>query len=276
MRLVRRLLLPRRMRLFARLALGILVLYLALLAGLYWQQTALLYLPRNGASTPHEAGLAGYEARSIVDKESTLPIRYWEHASDAPPLLYFHGNGGGLFYHKAELAFLAQYFHVYALEYPGYPRGAAGVPSEAVLVAQAAQLYDAVAQAHGGERPLIWGFSLGSGVAAALAETHPPRAWVLEAPFTATVDRAQELFPFIPVSLLMRDQYRSREHIRAVQAPLMIIHGTADRIIPIAHGRRLYALANAPKRMQEYEGFGHLNLIRSTAYQDASAFLLAH
>jgi uncharacterized protein len=142
-------------------------------------------------------------------------------------------------------------------------------------VNQAIALFDAVNKS-AKYKPTIWGYSLGTGIAVQLAARREPAALVLEAPFLGVDARAEELFPYAPIEQLMKNQYRSRDYIGNVHAPVFIMHGTADVIIPIHHGRDLFALANEPKTFKSYEGYGHLDLYKSGAYQDAANFIRAH
>lgn len=251
--------------------------YVLFCAGMALNQRNMLYVPMPGPSDPGEAGLAHYSAHTMPGPSGD-PILYWESDDSAtkPLLFYFHGNGGGLFMFVPSLAFLqAQGFHVIAIEYPGYP-GAAGSPTQTALLQNAVALYEAKTAAYPNQPAVIWGYSLGTGVASQLAAIHHPKALVLEAPFTAVVDRAQEMFPLLPVPLILQDQYRSYEVITKVGAPLLIIHGGADRIVPLHHGTALFGMAIDPKTLKVYAGAGHLDLQKYGAYDDAAAFLKEH
>jgi len=96
---------------------------------------------------------------------------------------------------------------------------------------------------------------------------------VLEAPFTAAVDLAARQYPFLPVHWLMKDQFRSDLRIGAVMAPLLILHGGRDPIVPIAYGERLFALANEPKRFVRFPEGEHENLDQFGALTAVKAFL---
>ncbi len=247
--------------------------YCLLLALLVTFESNLVYLPMTGASDPKQAELPHYQLKTL-DQPGGPPIIYWENTApkNAPTLLYFHGNGGGLFLHREALDYFDQHqLHVVAMEYPGYPRGAAGSPSEALIHREAEALYDHLHQTH--PRIIIWGFSLGTGVATDLAAKRAARGLILEAPFTAVVDRAAEIYPWMPVRRLMHNAYRSRDAIAKNHAPLLILHGDADRIIPLRHGQALFALANEPKTMHIYPKAGHLDLREFGAYDDARRFI---
>ena len=106
-----------------------------------------------------------------------------------------------------------------------------------------------------------------------VAAAREAKALILEAPYTAAVDIAAETYPWIPTSLLMRDPFLSRVHIRDVAEPLLVVHGTADTVVPFAMGEALFALANSPKQMVVKEGAGHSELWRDGLWADVLDFL---
>ena len=251
-------------------------IYLIMCAVLMMKERAILYQPLPGPSTPEEIGLKNF-ARHELENPNGTPIVYWESTgnNNSPTLLYFHGNGGGLYVFASAMTFIAEHgFHVVAMEYPGYP-SAAGKATQSIVVHNAQLLFDHFQTVRPHSPIVLWGYSLGSGVAVQLAASRTSNAVVLEAPFTATVDRAAELFPIIPVHLLMRDQFRSREVIGQINAPLFIMHGEDDIIIPIHHGADLFAAAREPKTFHRYPQAGHLDLMKTPAYDDAASFLHA-
>ena len=120
---------------------------------------------------------------------------------------------------------------------------------------------------------MLWGHSLGSGVAVALAAAHPVGKIILAAPFTSTADVAASLFPFVPVRWLMLDQFRSDERIAQVTVPLLVLHGERDAVVPIRFGERLFALAHEPKRFVRFPDGGHDNLDEYGAIVEVQRFL---
>jgi fermentation-respiration switch protein FrsA (DUF1100 family) len=124
---------------------------------------------------------------------------------------------------------------------------------------------------------VLWGHSLGTGVAVALAAAaaaaHPVGKLILEAPFTSTVDLALRLFPLVPVRWLMLDQFRSDERIAQVTVPLLVLHGERDVVVPIRFGERLFALAHEPKRFVRYPAGGHDDLDVFGAGEEARRFI---
>lgn len=254
-------------------------LYLLLLVGMFAFQRQFLFVPAEGPIEPAEAGLFGYELAHF-QSEDGLAIPYWRHRPAdraAPLILYFHGNGGGLHLFAPSLRRMAeQGFAVGAMGYRGYP-GAPGSPSEAALVADAKR-FARTMLAEEPERPLVlWGYSLGSGVATQLAEAlSEERVLVLEAPFTSARDRAGEIYPFLPVAWLMRDPFDSLSRIDNVGSALFVMHGEADGVIPSAHSERLFAAAREPKLRVSHPQAGHFDLDAFGAYQAAFAFIADH
>ena len=194
-------------------------------------------------------------------------------SGEAPVVLYFHGNGGALRYRAGRFqALTADGMGLVALSYRGYG-GSTGSPTEAGLIADAEAAYAFAIARYPARRIVAWGESLGSGVAIALAAMKPVDRLVLEAPFTSAADVGARAYPFLPVRLLMKDQFRSDERIAKVTAPLLILHGDGDRVVPIALGERLHALANEPKRFVRFAAGGHEDLDRHGAQAAFRQFL---
>jgi fermentation-respiration switch protein FrsA (DUF1100 family) len=192
-----------------------------------------------------------------------------------PVILYFHGNGdflAGFFGRFRDL--IADGTGIVALSYRGYA-GSSGRPSERGLLQDAAAAYAFTTARYSADKIVTWGFSLGTGVAVALASEQPIGRLILEAPYTSTVDVAASSFWFVPVRLLMRDQFRSDERIARVKVPLLIMQGTKDYAIPPALGERLFGLANEPKQLVRFPGGGHENLGDFGAIETARQFISA-
>jgi pimeloyl-ACP methyl ester carboxylesterase len=230
-------------------------------------QRDLMYLPYPGPTEPLKAGLYAYDQTSFIAADGKA-IPYWEYAPQTARLtiLYLHGNGGGLHAFVPYLEVMKdKNVRVAAMEYRGYP-GAPPHPSQQKLVADAVALFDHLKRTS--PQPIvIWGYSLGSGVAAQLAAQRQAHAVVLEAPFLSALKRGQEIYPFLPVKWLLMDQYRSDEVIGKIQAPIMILHGGKDLIVPDHHGRALAALAPRTASFRHYPEADHFDLGDYGAYE---------
>ena len=120
---------------------------------------------------------------------------------------------------------------------------------------------------------ILYGESLGSGVVAALAQDHPVAGVVLEAPYTSIADVAAARYWYVPVRQLLLDRFDTQARVPDVQAPVLIVHGTEDTVIPVEHGARVYAAAVEPKRFVRLEGGGHSNLFDHGALEALDAFV---
>jgi uncharacterized protein len=135
-----------------------------------------------------------------------------------------------------------------------------GTPTEQGLIGDADAAYRFAAERYPARRIVLWGESLGTGVAVAIAAAHPIGGLILESPFTSTVDVAAAIYWFLPVRLLMQDQFRSDQRIGRVTAPVLVMHGDRDATVPIGYGERLFAMIKAPKQFVCFAGGGHSNL----------------
>src|SRR5882672_9571526 len=247
------------------------------LAVLFFAQRSFLFpIPTAARTTPQAAGFAEAEEHVLATADGEKIIVWHVPARPGRPVvLYFHGNGdflAGFFGRFRDL--IADGTGIVALSYRGYA-GSSGQPSERGLLLDAAAAYAFSTTRYGADRIVVWGFSLGTGVAVALAAEQPIGKLILEAPYTSTVDVAASLFWFMPVRLVMRDQFRSDEHIARVKVPLLIMHGTDDPAIPIVFGERLFALAHEPKQFVRFPGGGHENLGNFGAIETARQFINA-
>ncbi len=161
-----------------------------------------------------------------------------------------------------------------ALSYRGYG-GSSGKPSEPGLLNDAAAAYAFTAERYKPDQIVVWGFSLGTGVAVALAADHPIGRLILEAPYTSIADVAvsRPQYRLIPAHWLLWDQFRSDERIAAVTAPLLIMHGGRDTTVPIRFGERLFALAHEPKQFVRFPEGRHTNLDHYGAIETAHHFM---
>jgi fermentation-respiration switch protein FrsA (DUF1100 family) len=236
--------------------------YLAGLVLLFVKQRAMLFpIPTAERTAPAAAGLQEAEEHVLSTSDGEKVI-VW-HVPPRPGravVLFFHGNGDSLAGLVGRFkAITADGTGLVALSYRGYA-GSSGAPSEQGLLRDAAAAYSFATALYDVQRIVAWGFSLGTGVAVAVASEHPVGKLILEAPYTSIADVASSHFWYIPVRLLMRDQFRSDERISHIAVPLLIIHGTQDNTVPIVFGEKLFALAHEPKRLVRIPGGGHDDL----------------
>jgi fermentation-respiration switch protein FrsA (DUF1100 family) len=248
--------------------------YCAFVACLYVMQRSFLYRPQSIHPSPAAAGLPNAE-EAVIETTDGERVIVWQVPSrdGTPVVIYFHGNAE-IVASRAERhrETTANGNGLVALSYRGY-MGSTGSPSEEGLLRDAEAAFQFTTSRYPSSPVVLWGHSLGSGVAVALASRHSVAKVILEAPFSSTADVAAGIFPFVPVRWLMHDQFRSDQRIDAVRAPLLIMHGTRDWVVPIRFGERLFALAHEPKRFVRFPNGGHDDLDRYGAGAEVQRFI---
>lgn len=263
-------------RILKLLAIGMLGAYVAVLALLYARQREMMY-PRNPARAEiASANLPSAEEVGLTTADGERLIAWAVPPRDGKPvLLFFHGNAGnfGRPIRQARFRALTQDgTGLFAVNYRGYG-GSTGTPTEGGLAQDARAAYAAAVARFGAERLVGYGESLGTGVVLKLAAEVPLKGVILEAPYLSTAAVAQQLYPYIPVGLVMHDQFHSDQVIGKVTAPLLVLHGQHDGVIPFNQGEALYALANPPKRFIRFPEGNHENLPAHGSVPEIGRFL---
>ncbi|MBM3535039.1 MAG: alpha/beta hydrolase [Alphaproteobacteria bacterium] len=241
--------------------------WLLLLGLLYVGQRGLLYQPDPrppDAAALHHAGFRPLAVRTT----DGLDLAAWHRPAPEgrATVILFQGNAGNLGdrLHLA-MPLALRRFGIVLAPYRGYG-GAPGKPTEEGLVRDGRAVLEAL-EAAGvpRDRTVLWGESLGSGIATwlaaeAAAEGRRIRALVLQAPFTSVWQRAGEIYPFVPARWLVLDRFDNLSRIAEIGTPLLIVHGEADAVIPASHGRRLLEAAREPKTGVFVRGADHNDL----------------
>jgi hypothetical protein len=241
--------------------IAVVVLYGGFVALLYVVQRSLQYFPERRRTAPRAVGLPEAE-EAVLDTADGEHVIVWHvpPRQGRPVFLYFHGNGGSLRWRAERFrALITDGSGLVALSYRGYG-GSSGRPTETGLVEDAAAAYAFAIARYPAEHIVLWGESLGSALALAVAAEKPVGRLVLEAPFTSAADVGAQHYWFVPVRLFMKDQFRSDLRASKVTAPVLVVHGENDTIVPMTLGKRLYGLIQAPKRFVRIAGAGHNDL----------------
>jgi fermentation-respiration switch protein FrsA (DUF1100 family) len=246
---------------------GLVVLFFA-------QRTVIFPIPQTVRTAPGAAGFPEAEEHFLTTADGEKVI-VW-HVPPTPGhavVIYFPGNGDFLAGCVSRLRDItSDGTGLVALSYRGYA-GSSGRPSEQGLLRDAAAAYAFTAVRYSADRIVLWGFSLGSGVAVALAAEQPVGRLILEAPYTSIVDIAASLVRLVPIRWLLRDRFRSDQRVARVTAPLLIMHGARDQTISIAFGEQLFALAHEPKQFVRFPEGGHNNLDGYGAIETVRRFI---
>ncbi len=245
------------------------------LALLYFAQRSLLYpIPETQRTLPQAAGFPQAEEHLLQTSDGEKIVAWHVPPREGKPVvIFFHGNGDILAWRAPWFATLtADGTGLVAVSFRGYA-GSSGSPTESGLINDAEAAYAFAAQRYAPGRMVVWGYSLGTGPAIALAAKRRIAKLILEAPYTSITDVAAAAFPFAPVRWFLRDQFHSDRWIANVTAPVLIMHGERDRTVPVRFGERLYELARDPKRMVRFPGGGHDDLDNFGAMEVARAFI---
>lgn len=243
-------------RLMITILVAIIVLYVGAVAGLYALQRTLLYPGWHGmAIEPPKGGPYRNWTVAVPDGETLTLWRGAPAARGMPTFVMFHGNGSDTS-DFAELGerFQARGWGVVLASYRGFS-GNPGSPSEAGLMADARAILAAVGDPGG--PVILWGHSLGSGVAARMAAEGRGAALVLESPYTSVADRAAQLYPIFPVRLLIKDKFDTAALVPDIKVPVLVIHSMDDRTIPVAMGRAVAASLGSRATAVILNGLGH-------------------
>jgi fermentation-respiration switch protein FrsA (DUF1100 family) len=261
-----------------RVARLLLIAYLVLLLMLSFFERWLVYpAPRHSAADWVAADLPHDDVYFTAEDGTKLHGWYVPHENPKAVVLFAHGNGE----HVARLAPLLKLLHdraevsVFAWDYRGYGRSA-GKPHETNVLAdaRAAQLWLAERAGVRPEDVVVYGRSLGGAVAVGLAAQFPVRGMVLERTFAELVETAAYHFRWLPVRLMMKNRYPSAERIAAYQGPLFQSHGTEDRVVPFAMGKKLFDAATTKnKKFFVVEGGDHNGPQPDEYYQALGEFL---
>ena len=227
----------------------IVLIYLSITAILYFSQRNLLY-------HPSENNYSGDQLTVTIDKvkittEDNLELLAWYHEKDIinfKTILYLHGNAGSLEnrIHKIN-NFEDININFLLLSWRGFS-GNKGQPTEQGLYIDAkAAIKWLKEKGIENQNIIIYGESLGTGIATEIAQNKNYAGVILESPFTSMIEAGSSKYPIFPIKLLLKDKYESNKKIKNIKSPILIMHGEQDRIVPFRMGKKLYELANDPK-----------------------------
>ncbi len=239
-------------------------LFVAFGVYLYLVQDKMVFFPaRELEASPADINLSFEEV--LIPVTATENIHGWyipafpaDPESDHPVVLFFHGNGGNISHRLPTVEFLTETgADVFMIDYRGYGRSD-GRPSEKNMYEDASAAYRWLI---GGkeitpERIVLFGRSLGGAVAIDLASRVECGGLIVESSFSSAVDMGRMMFPYFPVSLLVKHRFESISKITRVKCPILITHSRDDEMVPFRMGRALYDKARTPKKMLELTG-GH-------------------
>ena len=243
-------------------------LYIGILAYYTYIQRDMLYHPPATYVSPSQAEASVLYEEFAVKTEDGLPIKGWYAPATRrnQTLIFFHGNADSVSNSAVMMQpYLDAGYGILLAEYRGYS-GQAGSPDENGLYrdgrAFISTLFDKGVDMNS---VVFMGHSLGTGVAVQMAREFHPMGVVLFAPFLSAPKVAAKMFPYFPTEFLVFDRFANESKVAGIQAPLLILHGDRDKIVPLSQGQKLFDKAQGPKRMEVLSGFGHSDLFDEAA-----------
>jgi uncharacterized protein len=239
----------KRRNFFLELIIGIIIVYASVLILLFIFQRSLMY-------HPDENNYFGDKLEVDVEKvkivtSDNIDLLGWFHKKDLKKfktIVYFHGNAGKLENRIHKLNhFKDMDINFLIIAWRGFS-GNKGKPNEKGLYIDASSTIQWLKKLGLKEKDIIlYGESLGTGVATEIAQSNNYAGLVLETPFTSIVEAAKNFYPYIPVSILLKDKYDNQKKIKNINIPVLVMHGEADQIVPFWMGKKIYEMANQPK-----------------------------
>lgn len=273
-----------------RWALMLVVLGYLLVCGYMWAtQRQYIFLPKPKLQTSPERFGMKFEEIHIPsgsgDERGEL-YAWWIPAdrSDAPNVLYLHGNDKNIG-HSHDMDSVTRLhdmgYNLLAIDYRGYGQSTGGEPSETKVYEDAEAAWQHLIKQRGCDpkHSFIYGHSLGGAIAIELASHHPEAAGIItESTFTSMADIGKMQYAYLPIDLLLNQHFDSLDKVSHLKIPLLLIHGTWDKLVPYPMSQRLYDRASQPKFIKLIEGGEHNNsgLISPVEYRAAISEFIQH
>ncbi len=257
------------------LAIIIAVLYVAVSAYLYFRQESLIFFPETLPADykfPYAAPFEEVFLTAEAGEEQVVlhALHFFADASEAKGVvLYLHGNGSTLAELGDEAAILTeQGVDVFMIDYRGYGKSSGRLTREADLFADSDAAYDYVAARFPESQIVLYGRSLGTGLATRLAALHSPRLLILEAPYYSIRFIVRRVAPFLPPALL-KYPLRTDQWMLEVDCPVYLFHGTEDEVLPYQFSQQLAEIIPTEHELFLIDGARHSNLPDTLEYRDA-------
>jgi uncharacterized protein len=250
----------------------ILLIYFIPAAALQMFQKKLIFHPvALAADYKFDFAIPFDEIRIPVKNDEVLSAVLFKATASKGIVIYFHGNGGNITNYASRMPdFTKQGYDVLMMDYPTYGK-TTGSLTESKMYADGLLMYEMARKRFPADSIIIYGRSLGSAVATQLAGIRDCRRLVLESPFYSMTDMAMRFVPIYPYGLMLEYKFPTNEYIKKVTAPVTIIHGTADRTVSIASGRKLEKLFKPGDKFIAIEGADHNNMNNYTRFHQALA-----
>ena len=247
------------------------IAYAGFLGALYFKQERLIFPGRPLPADFQFQFDQRFEEVRIPVPGATLHALHFMQEQPRGLVFFLHGNVGNLQTWTTGMDFYRRVnYDLFIIDYRGYGKSTGRIESEAQLDADVRAAWDAIAPRYRGKPIVIYGRSLGTGLAAKLASEVDAQLLILVSPYSSLAASAREAYPLAP-EWLLKYPLRTDQVIGSVKMPIVLIHGSEDRKIAVEHSQRLAALAHAPVELIVVDGAGHDDIHRFPAYLDSLA-----
>jgi fermentation-respiration switch protein FrsA (DUF1100 family) len=226
----------------------LILIYFIITVVVYFFQRKLLYHPFSPQITG-KGLIHNFETINFKTSDN-FELKGWFHLknSNKKTILFLHGNAGNLDNRIDKLNFLGNMdINFLIISWRGYS-GNPGNPSETGLYKDALGGIEWLnKKGISNDRIILYGESLGTAITTEVAQNENFAGIILEAPFTSMVDMGQKIYPIFPVKFLLKDKYESKNKIKNIKSPILVLHGRKDKIVPFYMGEKIFEMANSPK-----------------------------
>ena len=226
----------------------LILIYFVITVVVYFFQRKLLYHPFSPQITG-KGLIHNFETINFKTSDN-FELKGWFHLknSNKKTILFLHGNAGNLDNRIDKLNFLGNMdINFLIISWRGYS-GNPGNPSEIGLYKDALGGIEWLnKKGISNDRIILYGESLGTAITTEVAQNENFAGIILEAPFTSMVDMGQKIYPIFPVKFLLKDKYESKNKIKNIKSPILVLHGRKDKIVPFYMGEKIFEMANSPK-----------------------------
>ena len=238
----------------------------------YFTQESMIFYPSVLPSNFEYSFPARFDELTLPVDGAKVNVLHFKRESPKGVILYFHGNAGDLSgWGDVAVDFTRRGYDILIPDYRGYGKSTGKIKNEEMLHNDAAAVYDYLKGEYPEDQIILYGRSLGTGIAVHLAQTNRPRMIILESAFFSMKDVAAYHYPFLPGRILdlgLKYSMRSDKWISSVTCPVYLFHGTADDIVPYGSSEQLLKLIRTESRLIKIPGGGHNDLSDFTVYQE--------
>ena len=253
----------------------IITIYFLILVFTYFYQRNLLYYPSANNYSDHKINF-NYEEIFIRTNDG-YDLKGWFHEKDKikkKTLVFFHGNAGDLNNRIYKLNELKNFdINILIVAYRGFS-GNKGKPTEQGLYEDANSTLNWLKEhAVKEEQIIIYGESLGTSVSVEVTQHKNFAGIVLESPFTSMIDTGKFYYPYLPVSLLLKDKYETLKKLKNINIPILVMHGKKDKIVPFHMGKKIYDSAKEPKFFYFSKEDDHMMEFNERMFKNLQSFI---